>query len=340
MESTNTINHIAQSYIDKIRAKCEIVKPKVVINCITFNHENYIRDAIEGFIKQKTDFPFVAIVHDDASIDGTADIIRYYADKYPDIILPIFETKNQYSKRDGSITRIMHNARIATGAEYVAMCEGDDYWIDSHKLQKQADILDNNSSINLVYSGFELVNHYNKPVSNITYEKYQQISYSGNLLRQLVQSNFVMTVSVMYRTNVFSLSFIQDFPYKLDYLYAVASSLFGDAYYFQQKMVAYRMLNTGMMGSQKKFVDETIIKIKYHVISYFLSNKLYIGKMDKFCALLSMSEVMMIDFVKNGFAKQYSIKLAKRHPFIMFLSPLGLAGKILKKLTTLIVCKK
>ena len=74
-------------------------KPLVAIQCITYNHEPYIRDALEGFVMQKTDFPFVAIVHDDASTDKTADIIREYAEKYPDIIKPIFETENQYSKR-------------------------------------------------------------------------------------------------------------------------------------------------------------------------------------------------------------------------------------------------
>ncbi|MDE5714067.1 MAG: glycosyltransferase, partial [Muribaculaceae bacterium] len=70
----------------------------VAIRCCTYNHEPYIRDALEGFVMQKTDFPFVAIVHDDASTDRTAEIIREYAEKYPDIIKPIYETENQYSK--------------------------------------------------------------------------------------------------------------------------------------------------------------------------------------------------------------------------------------------------
>ena len=107
-------------------------KPLVAIKCLVFNHEPYLRDCLEGFVMQQTDFPFVAIVHDDASTDHSADIIREYAAKYPDIILPIYETENQYSKHDGSLGRIMNTAVDATGAKYVAMCEGDDYWTDPH----------------------------------------------------------------------------------------------------------------------------------------------------------------------------------------------------------------
>ena len=103
--------------------------PLLAIRCLTYNHEPYIRQCLEGFVMQKTDFSFIAIVHDDASTDNTADIIREYAEKYPDIIKPIYETENQYSKHDGSLGRIM-NAAIPENVKYVAMCEGDDYWID------------------------------------------------------------------------------------------------------------------------------------------------------------------------------------------------------------------
>ena len=113
----------------------------VTIRCITYNHEPYIRQCLEGFIMQKTNFRFEAIVHDDASTDETANIIREYAEKYPDIIKPIFETENQYSKLDGSIQRIMSEH---IHGKYVAMCEGDDYWIDPLKLQKQVDFLESN----------------------------------------------------------------------------------------------------------------------------------------------------------------------------------------------------
>ena len=97
---------------------------KVTVRCITYNQKEYIRQCLDGFVLQQTNFRFEAIVHDDASTDGTAEIVREYAEKFPDIIKPIFETENQYSKHDGSLGRIL-NAH--TRGKYVAICEGDDY---------------------------------------------------------------------------------------------------------------------------------------------------------------------------------------------------------------------
>lgn len=131
--------------------------PLVAIRCITYNHEPYIRDALEGFVMQKTDFPFVAVVHDDASTDRTADIIREYAAKYPHIIKPIYETENQYSKGDGSMSRMMNRAVVATGAKYIALCEGDDYWTDPLKLQKQVDFLESHPDYSLVFAKTKVV---------------------------------------------------------------------------------------------------------------------------------------------------------------------------------------
>ena len=118
----------------------ETNKPLVAIHCLVYNHEPYLRRCIDGFVRQRTNFPFVAIVHDDASTDRTADIIREYEMKYPDIIKPIIEKENQYSK--GCLNEVMCKAIIKTGAQYVAYCEGDDYWTDSNKLQKQVDFLE------------------------------------------------------------------------------------------------------------------------------------------------------------------------------------------------------
>ena len=120
----------------------------VTIRCTTYNHEPYIRQCLEGFVMQKTNFRFEAIVHDDASTDGTAAIVREFAEKYPDIIKPIFETENQYSKHDGSLRRIMDEH---THGKYVALCEGDDYWIDPLKLQKQVDFLEANPGYTMCF---------------------------------------------------------------------------------------------------------------------------------------------------------------------------------------------
>lgn len=124
----------------------------VTILCLTYNHESYIRQCLDEFVMQQTNFRFEAIVHDDASTDSTTDIIREYAEKYPDIIKPIYETENQYSKHDGSLGRIM---TAAVHGKYVAFCEGDDYWTDPLKLQKQIDFLESHPDYGAVYTDFD-----------------------------------------------------------------------------------------------------------------------------------------------------------------------------------------
>jgi glycosyltransferase involved in cell wall biosynthesis len=114
--------------------------PVVSIHCITYQHGKFIREAIEGFLMQETTFPVEILIHDDASTDGTADIIREYEAKYTQLIKPIYQTENQWSKgnKPGQI-----NLARAKG-EFIALCEGDDYWTSPHKLQKQAEILEAN----------------------------------------------------------------------------------------------------------------------------------------------------------------------------------------------------
>jgi len=112
--------------------------PIVSICCITYNQENFIRDAIEGFLIQKTSFPIEIIIHDDFSNDNTANIIREYVDKYPGLIKPIYQKKNQYSL-GRKIFPIVFS--IAKG-KYIAICEGDDFWTDPDKLQRQTDFLE------------------------------------------------------------------------------------------------------------------------------------------------------------------------------------------------------
>ena len=122
----------------------------VAVWCITYNQKSFIKDALDGFIMQKTNFPFVVIVHDDKSTDGTTDIILDYAQKYPDIIIPVIETENQWSK--GGLKHIINimNNRFRIG-KYIAFCEGDDYWTSPDKLQTQIDFLESHPDYSMCF---------------------------------------------------------------------------------------------------------------------------------------------------------------------------------------------
>ena len=112
---------------------------KVSVLCATFNHEDYLRQTLDSFIAQKTDFPFEVLVNDDASTDSTAEILREYSERYPEIIRPFYQEQNLYSRRMNVYDLVFFPA--ARG-KYIALCEGDDYWNDPEKLQRQADWLD------------------------------------------------------------------------------------------------------------------------------------------------------------------------------------------------------
>ena len=115
---------------------------KVSVLCMAYNHAKYIRKCLDGFVMQKTNFKYEVLINDDASTDNTAEIIKEYEEKYPDIIKPIYQTENQYSKGVKIVRTIL--APKAQG-KYFAFCEGDDYWCDESKLQKQYDFLEKHS---------------------------------------------------------------------------------------------------------------------------------------------------------------------------------------------------
>ena len=174
----------------------------VAIHCLAYNHEPYIRDCLDGFVMQKTNFKFVAIVHDDASTDGTANIIKEYAEKYPDIIKPIFEIENQYSKKDGSLQCIMNDAIEATGAKYIAMCEGDDYWIDPYKLQKQVDFMEANPDVGLCYTDYNVCDNKGVIIEESHYEKGGN-SPILNFQDHLFKQGYIAPMTWLYRHDVY-----------------------------------------------------------------------------------------------------------------------------------------
>ena len=127
--------------------------PLVSICCLTYNHAQFIRKCLDGFLMQQTDFPIEILIHDDCSTDGTTDIIREYEAKYPELIFPLYEEENQYS-RGGAGKMDLYNYSRARG-KYIAYCEGDDYWTDPLKLQKQVDFMEVNPEYSVCFHNYE-----------------------------------------------------------------------------------------------------------------------------------------------------------------------------------------
>ena len=133
----------------------------------SYNEEKYIEQAIESILMQKTDFAFEVIIHDDASTDSSAEIIKKYESKYPDIIRGIYQKENKYQKGIYIIGEYVYP--VARG-KYVAYCDGDDYWTDEHKLQKQVDFLETHQEYVLCTHGFSfLYENSQKKRDNHTY---------------------------------------------------------------------------------------------------------------------------------------------------------------------------
>lgn len=213
----------------------------VTIQCLTYNHEPYIRETLDGFVMQKTSFRFEAIVHDDASIDGTADIIREYAEKYPDIIKPIYETENQYSKQDGSIRRIL-NAH--THGKYVAKCEGDDYWTDPYKLQKQVDFLESHPDYVMCSHRFDKYWQESGVLEEDADKDFKGADYD---LQNLIGGKWLtQTLTVMYRRSALDLKQYERYGMSMDIILFYELLKHGKGYCFPEVMGVYRYHDGGV----------------------------------------------------------------------------------------------
>ncbi len=227
-------------------------KPLVVIRSLVYNHEPYLRDCLEGFVMQQTTFPFVAVVHDDCSTDGSAAIIREYAEKYPHIIKPVYETENQYSK--GTLGRAMSEACGKYGAKYYALCEGDDYWTDPHKLQKQVDFMETHPDFTLVFCNGVV----QTPLGNLaTQEDYQKAGWPYHNVTGEVSADkmiadhswMVLTAGMLVRSDVYTAyqAIRKKCPHckNGDAALQATCAVMGRSYCISDSMVVYRYQTAG-----------------------------------------------------------------------------------------------
>ncbi len=220
---------------------------------MAYNHGKFIRQTLEGFVAQKTTFIFEVLVHDDASTDDTASIIKEYADQYPDIIKPVFQVENQYSKRIGIIYKYL--LPKAQG-KYLAWCEGDDYWCDAGKLQAQVDALEKNPQCSACFSKVQRMSFEGEPIDRYfpRVERREGVfssgEYIGFCLDPAPGSTFPWQISgFMIRKDVYTDYMYDDPPDYRKYFEVGDIPLFlyaglrGDIYYIDRVMSFYRTGN-------------------------------------------------------------------------------------------------
>lgn len=231
----------------------------VSIDCITYNHEKYLADALDSFLMQKTNFKFEVLIHDDASTDNTREIINQYQNLYPEIIKPIFQTENQYQK---GIQVSIFNFSRALG-KYIAFCEGDDYWIDPYKLQKQVDFMESHPKCTLCFHNAIVVNEEKNVInpSMISDEIYNKELSAGDMAK----IGFIPTASKMCPTYTmsnlpawFASSVVGDYPSQL-----IASS-YGYAFCLNEVMSAYRTNIPGSASSRLVASGDFLKKLVKH----------------------------------------------------------------------------
>ena len=211
----------------------------VSVVCDAYNHEKYIAQCLDGIVMQKTNFAFEVLVHDDASTDKTADIIREYERKYPDLIKPVYQTVNQYTR--GGTERFQY-PRVK--GKYIAMCEGDDYWTDPLKLQKQYDALEANPDVDIcTHRAIMWGEQQGKALRDIAPRDADGIIPVEDVIWG--GGGFVATNSILYRTQIQ----IDRPPFRqmshVDYFLQIHGSLRGGMLYLNDCMSVYRYLTAG-----------------------------------------------------------------------------------------------
>lgn len=285
----------------------------VSVSCITYNHAPYIRACLDGFLMQKTSFVFEILIHDDCSTDGTREIIEEYSKKYPDIIFPIFQTENQYSIGVRGMMARFNFPR--SRGKYLALCEGDDYWTDPYKLQKQVDFLEANTDFSICFHNMKILNESNPSAIEFTNSKDQKSVSS--ILDLASKGNFMFTASVVFKKPKDGFpNWLTDLPIG-DYAIHLFNAQFGKIKFLDQVMGVYRIHAGGVWGSfsKEKLYDRWIPMLEQ------LQDKFSdeVNKTLRAQKIYSLLDVYMISFEKkdNKKANEVMSLIMKVNPFFM-----------------------
>jgi glycosyltransferase involved in cell wall biosynthesis len=240
--------------------------PFVSVCMITYNHEKYISEAIEGVITQKTNFRFELIIGEDCSTDNTRYIVKEYESKYPEIIVGQYPSQNRGLYKN--FLTVLQSAR----GKYIALCEGDDYWTDPYKLQKQVDFLEANPEYSMCFHNAIKIyeNNFKKP------ELFNDIFISREVAEVEIINNWIIpTASIIFRRNILPLPDWSKNVYSGDMTLALIAMSKGKIFCFNSIMSIYRINFSGssmtaMVSGKFDFVLKEHIKL----YNYFLSDPL------------------------------------------------------------------
>ncbi|MCC3869510.1 glycosyltransferase [Terrisporobacter mayombei] len=228
----------------------------VSISCITYNHEKYIEQTIQSFLMQKTNFKYEILIHDDASTDSTPEIIKKYHKKYPNIIKPLLQKENQWSK-GVTIINYTFNHKRAKG-KYIALCEGDDYWTDPYKLQKQIEYMESNANCSLCTHAVDIIDENSEEIMNIIRPKNSNSRIDS---REFIAGGgmFIGTNSIVYRKRLMDNppDWYFDAPVG-DYPLQIFLAINGEVYYMDESMATYRVGVPGSWSNRVYFSKDRI----------------------------------------------------------------------------------
>ncbi len=257
---------------------------KVSICCLAYNHEPYIRQMLESLIHQKTNFNYEILVHDDASTDSTTDIIKEYEKKYPNLIKPIFQKENQHSKG----VRISWEYQYSRAkGKYIAFCEGDDFWCDDNRLQKQYDIMEENPDCSICTGRVKMITEQaedlGKSIPHIVvpegkYSPSEQIYWYTrsepvifHISSMMIKTEYITKI-LNDRPDFIKKSRVGDRPLLL-YM-----ACCGNLYHINDTVSCYRWLSKGSWSSRNLTDRKKTVNILKNIIEYYSEFDLYTNK--------------------------------------------------------------
>lgn len=221
--------------------------PMVSVWMITYNHEPYISQAIESILEQKTNFEFELVIGEDHSTDKTAEIIKQFELKHPQIIKARYNSQNI-----GMIPNMIKTLEECSG-KYIALCEGDDFWTDPYKLQKQVDFIESRHNAYLVFSNRQVRNMITNQERE---EKYKNRKYT---VRDVIGGFVAPTQTILFRNQKDLISFLKKYEHPSgDQLISFFYSLKGSIYCLNEITAAYRITESGAWSSRIKNHDYSI----------------------------------------------------------------------------------